>query len=83
MFYMEFETEIENHLFVLPYNIKINKSINTVWVRAGNGTRALNYHKTFLLLSPLVHIVRCPSKFKYYLKIDGARTMFCRVIGGK
>jgi len=44
---MEFETEIENHLFVLPYNIKINKSINAVWVREWNPRPQLSQNLSF------------------------------------
>ena len=39
--------------------------------------------KNRAILGYFLGIVRCPVKFKYYLKFHGARTTFCRVIKGR
>jgi len=52
--------------------------ISTTPVRRPAGGR-----KKRTILGQLLDIVRCPVKFRHYLKFHGARTAFCRIIEGK
>ena len=51
--------------------------VSTAPVRRPAGGR-----KNRTIFGQLLDIVRCPVKFRHYLKFHGARTAFCRVIEG-
>jgi len=70
---------VTNHLQA-PYCV-YNTKIRTI-LRRSNGVRPAARRIVRYLIN-FVDIVRCPVKFRYYLKFHGARTAFGRVIEGK
>jgi len=66
---------VTNHLRA-PYGVYFTKN-RTILRRPAGGRKNRTIFDHFL------DIVRCPVKFRYYLKFHGARTAFGRVIGGK
>jgi len=70
---------VTNHLRA-PYGVYF--TINRTILRRPYGARpaAGRIVRYFIIF---LDIVRCPVKFRYYLKFHGARTAFGRVIEGK
>ena len=74
-----FNAMVTNHLRA-PYGVYFTKN-RTILRRPYGARPAAGRIVRFLII--LLDIVRCPVKFRYYLKFYGARTAFGRVIEGK
>ena len=70
---------ITNHLRA-PYGVYFTKN-RTILRRPYGARPAAGRIVRFFII--FLDIVRCPVKFRYYLKFHGARTAFGRVIKGK
>ena len=70
---------VTNHLRA-PYGVYFTK--NRTILRRPYGARSAAGRIVRFFIN-FLDIVRCPVKFRYYLKSHGARTAFGRVNGGK
>jgi len=70
---------VTNHLRA-PYGVYFTQNRTILW-RPYGARPAAGRILRFLII--VLDIVRCPVKFRYYLKFHGTRTAFGRVIEGK
>jgi len=71
---------VTNHLRT-PYGVYFTKKNRTILRRPYGARPAAGRIVRFFII--FLDIVRCPVKFRYYLKFHGARTAFGRVTEGK